>query len=146
MASPWRNFKNISSRPLFTIVFRPEMLKISPIFHFDRGNNGRICHILCVKNWLLYLFKSYVTMHSNVDFPDYVSLSRQLVKFLIALFRLSAWPLVWIFLGYFRTEIRSLHTIFDVFPGFSKVFVIWRCWDLRSKGHLNSLYSTIFSQ
>ena len=22
---------------------------LSPIFHFDRGNNGRICHILCVK-------------------------------------------------------------------------------------------------
>jgi hypothetical protein len=27
MASSWRNFKNISSRPLFTIIFRPEMLK-----------------------------------------------------------------------------------------------------------------------
>ena len=25
------------------------MLKFTPIFHFDRGNNGRICHILCVK-------------------------------------------------------------------------------------------------
>ena len=30
MASAWRNFKNISSRPLFTIIFRPEMLKFDP--------------------------------------------------------------------------------------------------------------------
>ena len=29
MVSAWRNFKNIFSRPLFTIIFRPEML----IFH-----------------------------------------------------------------------------------------------------------------
>ena len=27
MVSAWRNFKNIFSRPLFTIIFRPEMLK-----------------------------------------------------------------------------------------------------------------------
>ena len=26
MVSAWRNFKNIFSRPLFTIIFRPEML------------------------------------------------------------------------------------------------------------------------
>ena len=49
MVSAWRNFKNIFSRPLFTVIFRPEMLKISPIFHFDWANNGQICHILCVK-------------------------------------------------------------------------------------------------
>ena len=30
MVSAWRNFKNISSRPLFTIIFRPEMLKFHP--------------------------------------------------------------------------------------------------------------------
>ena len=27
MVSAWRNFKNIFSRPLYTIIFRPEMLK-----------------------------------------------------------------------------------------------------------------------
>ena len=32
MASAWRNFKNIFSRPLFTIIFRPEMLKFDPYF------------------------------------------------------------------------------------------------------------------
>ena len=42
MVSAWRNFKDIFSRPLFTIIFRPE-------FHFDPGNNVWICHILCVK-------------------------------------------------------------------------------------------------
>ena len=30
MASAWRNFKNISSRPLFTNIFRPEILKFHP--------------------------------------------------------------------------------------------------------------------
>ena len=30
MACAWRNFKNIFSRPLFTIIFRPEMLKFHP--------------------------------------------------------------------------------------------------------------------
>ena len=28
MAGTWRNFKNIFSRPLFTIIFRPGMLKV----------------------------------------------------------------------------------------------------------------------
>ena len=44
-----KNFKNIFPGPLFIIIFRPEMLKISPIFHFDRGHQSWICHILCVK-------------------------------------------------------------------------------------------------
>ena len=30
MKMTWRNFKNIFSRPLFTIIFRPEMLKFHP--------------------------------------------------------------------------------------------------------------------
>ena len=30
MVSAWRNFKNIFSRPLFTIIFRPDMLKFHP--------------------------------------------------------------------------------------------------------------------
>ena len=30
MASTWRNFKNIFSRPLFTIIFRSKMLKFHP--------------------------------------------------------------------------------------------------------------------
>ena len=30
MVSAWRNFKNNFSRPLFTIIFRPEMLKFHP--------------------------------------------------------------------------------------------------------------------
>ena len=30
--------------------FQARNAKISPIFLFDRGHNGRICHILCVKD------------------------------------------------------------------------------------------------
>ena len=32
MVRAWRNFKNIFSRPLFTIIFMPEMLKFHPYF------------------------------------------------------------------------------------------------------------------
>ena len=31
IVSAWRNFKNISPRPLFIIIFRPEMLKFHPL-------------------------------------------------------------------------------------------------------------------
>ena len=30
MVKVWGNFKDIFSRPLFTIIFRPEMLKFHP--------------------------------------------------------------------------------------------------------------------
>ena len=40
MVSAWRNFKNIFSRPLSIIIFRPVMVEFSPIFHFDQVNNG----------------------------------------------------------------------------------------------------------
>ena len=30
MVSAWKNFKNILPRPLFIIIFRPEMLKFHP--------------------------------------------------------------------------------------------------------------------
>ena len=30
MASAWRNFKNILSRPLFNIIFSPKMVKFHP--------------------------------------------------------------------------------------------------------------------
>ena len=30
MVSAWRNYKNIFPRPLFIIIFRPEMLKFRP--------------------------------------------------------------------------------------------------------------------
>ena len=36
MVSAWRNFKNIFSGPLFTINFRPEMLKFHPYFILTR--------------------------------------------------------------------------------------------------------------
>jgi hypothetical protein len=46
--SAWRNFKNIFSRPLFTIIFRPEMLKFYTYSILTGERNCRICHILCV--------------------------------------------------------------------------------------------------
>ena len=68
MANAWRNFKTIFSRPLFTIISKPEMLIFHPYStdHFEEGNNGRICHILCVKMILFnekkkIRFRSFLT-------------------------------------------------------------------------------------
>ena len=33
----------------------PEILRFNSIFHFDQGHNGRICHILCVNHYSLFL-------------------------------------------------------------------------------------------
>ena len=51
MVSAWKNFKNIFPRPLFIIIFRPEMLKFHP-YSILTGDTSWICHILCVKRTL----------------------------------------------------------------------------------------------
>jgi hypothetical protein len=50
MASAWRNFKNISSKPLFTMIFRPEMLKFHPYSILTRGTMVGFV-IYCVLRW-----------------------------------------------------------------------------------------------
>ena len=54
MVSAWRNFKNIFSTPLFTIIFRPEMLKFHP-YSFLTGDTRVEFVIYCV---LMRLFPS----------------------------------------------------------------------------------------
>ena len=52
MGSAWRNFKNIFSRPLFIIIFRPEMLKLHPYFILT-GDTRVEFAIYCVLSLLL---------------------------------------------------------------------------------------------
>ena len=40
MASAWKFIKNVSSRPLSTIIFRPEKLKFHPYSILTRVSNG----------------------------------------------------------------------------------------------------------
>ena len=47
MVSAWRNFKNIFPRPLFIIIFRPEMLKFHPYSIFTRNTRVEFV-IYCV--------------------------------------------------------------------------------------------------
>ena len=47
MVNAWRNFKNIFSRPLFTIIFRPEMVKFYP-YSILTGERMVGIVILCV--------------------------------------------------------------------------------------------------
>ena len=49
MVSAWRNFKNIFPRPLFIIIFRPEMLKFHPYSNLT-GNTMVGFVINCVNN------------------------------------------------------------------------------------------------
>ena len=65
MASAWRNFKNISSRPLFTIIFRPEMLKFHPYSSLTGETMVRFV-IYCVLI-VLVICKSYKNGNGNVS-------------------------------------------------------------------------------
>ena len=51
MVSAWRNFKNIFPRPLFIIIFRPEMLKFHP-YSILTGDTRVDFVIYCVKEFL----------------------------------------------------------------------------------------------
>ena len=57
--------KIIFPRPFFTMVARNA--KISPIFHFDQGNNSQICHILRVN------MVSYFHKYKPISFPKTIS-------------------------------------------------------------------------
>ena len=51
MVSAWRNFKNIFPRPLFIIIFRPEMLKFHPYSILTRDTRVEFV-IYCVLSWV----------------------------------------------------------------------------------------------
>ena len=55
MVSPWRNFKNIFPRPLFIIIFRPEMLKFHP-YSILTGDTRVEIVIYCVLSTLVRPF------------------------------------------------------------------------------------------
>ena len=55
MVSAWRKFINIFSRPLFTIIFRPEMLKFHP-YSILTGDTMVGFVIFCV---LIFLYLGY---------------------------------------------------------------------------------------
>ena len=47
MVSAWRNFKNIFPRPLFIIIFRPEMLKFHPYSILTRQKMVNLSNTVC---------------------------------------------------------------------------------------------------
>ena len=73
MASTWRNFKNIFSRPLHHHFYAGNA-RISPIFHFDRVNNGGIVHMLCI-NWKSFSTTFYkFEKHFSLSIWQYIQL------------------------------------------------------------------------
>ena len=72
MASAWRNLKNISSRPLFTIIFRPEMLKFQP-YSILTGETMVGFVIYCVLKlifssiYIFFLFYCHLFLHEPLQ-------------------------------------------------------------------------------
>ena len=59
MVSAWRNFKNIFSRPFFTIIFRPEMLIFHP-YSILTGDTMVGFVLISVNNFIKGSFLYYV--------------------------------------------------------------------------------------
>ena len=101
MACTWRNFNFFQTT--FHHHFQDRNAKISPIFHFEWGHNGRICHILCVKyvsrqdfsfqyekkrnSWDFFSFS--VRLFESLGYEDY-SHSRKIVRAPAVLRRLKS--------------------------------------------------------
>ena len=103
MVSAWRNFKNIFPRPLFIIIFRPEMLKFLP-YSILTGDSMVWFVIFCVLNCLRTLFCWYsiecepnqVLFKRGTDFePHWPTCGRCLqltvVLQMLGMFLLGAW-------------------------------------------------------
>ena len=75
MVSAWRNFRNIFSRPLFTIIFRPETLKFHP-YSILTGETMVGFVIFCVLMEVVYSTKYKGYMHTIV----YIQTTLKLLK------------------------------------------------------------------
>ena len=58
MVSAWKDFKNIFHRPLFIIIFRPEMLKFHP-YSILTGDTRVEFVIYCVLIWFYFPFQKF---------------------------------------------------------------------------------------
>ena len=122
MVSAWRNFKIIFSRPLFTIIFRPEMLKFHPY------SNGRICHILHVKNnsHMIENLQRWINKTFAIIYlPSFKKIYVHLLK--IQSTWKNTWSLRyldrWLFWKKNKWIIRASRTVFGtLLPSFSLVF------------------------
>ena len=71
MVSAWRNFKNIFSRPLFTIIFRPEMLIFYP-YSILTGNTRVEFVIYCVLRLIAVKWQcEMVRLNKWLRYPKY---------------------------------------------------------------------------
>ena len=65
MVSTWRNFKNIFPRPLFTIIFRPEMLKFHPYSIWTGDTRVEFVIYYVLMNWKIEKVKA---IFIHIDF------------------------------------------------------------------------------
>ena len=62
MVSAWRNIKNIFPRPLFTIIFRPEIIEYHP-YSILTGDTMVGFVIFCVLNTILFSYSLLESTH-----------------------------------------------------------------------------------
>ena len=80
MVSAWRNFKNIFPRPLFIIIFRPEMLKFHP-FSILTGDT-RVEFVIYILYGCAKLLFSQIKCYLNFPLNYFYS---HLIVFLVTL-------------------------------------------------------------
>ena len=67
MVSAWRNFKNIFSRPLFTIIFRPQMIKFHPYSNLTgEGKVDFLIYCMLIKRKCEECFKIKSTQNNQM--------------------------------------------------------------------------------
>ena len=101
MVSAWRNFKNIFPRPLFIIIFRPEMLKFRP-YSILTGDTRVEFVIYCLLKHFRHLSHHYNNRKTLICYlciqfsPDKISskcsiLHHIRMKLLLIYYIVSAW-------------------------------------------------------
>ena len=75
MVSAWRNFKNIFSRPLFTIIFRPKMIKFHP--YSILTGEGKVEFLIYYCMYVKYFLKSFLGPVDLISHEARYSLSEE---------------------------------------------------------------------
>ena len=150
MASAWRNFKNIFSRPLFTIIFRSKIL-----FFVTYSILTGQTKVEFVIYWVLkFIYSEKATKFCEIStlILSYVVPVKSKVKISPKFVAFSEYMNfnTFFFLNYILTYMRGkyyLHVFFHILHGF--IFILSFHYDIPFSFYcffqLNLFYSTIFA-
>ena len=117
----------------FSSSFFARNAKISPIFHFDRGHQSWICHILCAKKSMVYVGTEY--------FGSFL-----VVTILLSPYNLSVTSIVssypkftYLGKGSLNNYVDIILSFFDHLPTSTWTLVPWRAWTWTKLGIFDHL-------